>query len=148
MILSETSPPIRTTPDRIFGFFAAMETIYTAWHPDHLLFRWLDPPAIAPGVRFYFEERIGGELLKKEVAFTRIEPGTLIEFAPTMRLFRLLLPRITFHIRPAQDGFAVTQEIHLRIGPIAAWLNRRMLEAVRRHMREEGENMKRLLERA
>jgi hypothetical protein len=38
----------------------------------------------------------------------------------------------------------VTQDIHLRIGPLAAWLNK--LDAVRRHMREEGENLKRLLE--
>jgi hypothetical protein len=58
----------------------------------------------------------------------------------------LFLPRILFRVEPAGSGFAVTQEIHLRIGPLAAWLNRRELEAVRRHMSEEGENLKRLLE--
>jgi hypothetical protein len=111
-------------------------------------FQWLDPPAVKEGVRFHFEERIGGKLLKKTVAFTRIEPGSLIEFAPTSRFFRMFLPRISFRIAPAEDGFAVIQDIHLRIGPLAAWLNRRELDEVRRHMREEGENLRRLLQRA
>jgi hypothetical protein len=148
MVLSETSPEIRAAPDRLFAFFTAMEANYTAWHPDHMLFRWLDAPGLKQGVRFYFEERIAGKLLKKEVAFTRIEPSSLIEFAPTSRLFRLFLPRISFRIQPAGSGFTVTQDIHLRIGPLAAWLNRRELAAVRRHMREEGENLKSLLEHA
>jgi hypothetical protein len=147
MILSETSPEIHAAPDQLFAFFMAMETNYTAWHLDHVVFRWLDKPAMKRGVRFYFEERIGGRLLRKKVAFTRVEPGSAIEFAPTSRLFRLLLPRILFRIEPSERGFTVTQDIHLRIGPLAAWLNRRELEAVRRHMHEEGENLKQLLER-
>jgi hypothetical protein len=141
MILSETSPTIRAEPGDVFAFFAGMESNYGRWHPDHVLFRWLDPPALKAGVRFYFEERINGKLLKKAVAFTRIEPGALIEFAPTSRLFRLFLPRISFHIRPVDGGLTVTQDIQLRIGPLAARLNRRELDAVRLHMRQEGENM-------
>ena len=83
MILSATSPTIRAAPEEVFAFFAGMESTYGRWHPDHVLFRWLDPPALKPGVRFHFRERIGGKLLKKTVAFTRVEPGALIEFAPT-----------------------------------------------------------------
>jgi hypothetical protein len=147
MILSETSPQIRAAPEQVFAFFAGMESNYGRLHPDHVLFRWLDPPAVKQGVRFHFEERIAGKLLKKTVMFTRIEPGSLIEFAPTSRLFRVFLPRISFRIRPAGGGLTVTQDIHLRIGPLAAWFNRRELDAVRRHMREEGENLRRLLER-
>lgn len=147
MVLSETSPRIRATPDRLFAFFAGMETHYLPWHPDHVSFRWLDPPALKPGVRFCFEERIGGKLLEKTVMFTRIEPDSLIEFAPTSRLFRMVLPRITFRVTPGEGGFTVTQDIQLRIGPLAAWLNRRELDAVRRHMREESENLRGFLER-
>jgi hypothetical protein len=148
MILSVTSPVIRADPDRVFKFFAEMESNYLRWHSDHVSFRWIDKPALRPGVQFYFEERIGGKLLKKSVAFTRIEAGSLLEFAPTSRLFRLFLPRISFLISAFDGGIVVTQEIVLRIGPLAAWLNRRELNAVRAHMREEGENLKRLLEAA
>jgi hypothetical protein len=145
MILSATSPPIATGAEEVFAFFAAMETNYGRWHPDHLWFRWVDPPALEPGVRFQFQERIDGKLLTKTVAFTRIEPGTVIEFAPTSRLFRLVLPRIAFRIRPTDGGVTVTQEIQIRTGPLGAWLNRREFDAVRRHMREEGKNLRRLL---
>jgi hypothetical protein len=148
MILSETSPIIRAEPATVFAFFTAMESNYKRWHPDHVLFRWLDPPALRQGVRFYFEERIAGKLLKKTVAFTRLEPPSLIEFAPTSRLFRMFLPRISFHMKPTDGGFTVTQDIQLRIGPLAARLNRREFEAVRSHMRQEGQNLKRLLENA
>lgn len=147
MIIRETSPIIPTEPDRVFAFFAAMEANYVRWHPDHVLFRWLDPPAVKEGVRFYFEERIAGKLLKKSVIFTRVEPGSLIEFAPTSRLFRWFLPRISFHIRPAAGGLTVTQELQLRVGPLAARLNRREFDAVRGHMREEGENLGEFLQR-
>ena len=109
--------------------------------PDHLLFRWLDPPALQQGARFHFEERIAGKLLKKTVMFTRIEPGSLIEFAPTSRLFRMLLPRISFRIRPANGELTVTQDIQLRIGPLAARLNRRELDAVRRQNPRGGREL-------
>lgn len=145
MIISETSPVIHASPKDFFAFFADMETNYVRWHADHLLFRWLDPPALNAGVRFHFEERIAGELLAKTVVFTRVEPGSLIEFAPTSRLFRLFLPRIAFRLTPVEGGLTVTQDIRLRIGPLAARLHRRKLDAVRCHMRQEGENLGRLL---
>jgi len=34
----------------------------------------------------------------------------------------------------------------VRTGPIGAWLNRREFDAVRQHMHEEGENLKRIVE--
>ena len=148
MILSETSPVIRAAPEAVFSFFEGMETNYARWHLDHVSFRWLDPPSLSPGVRFYFEERIAGKLLKKQVVFTRIEKGSLIEFAPTSRLFQLFLPRISFWITQTSGKITITQDIQLRIGPIAARLNQRELDAVRIHMREEGQNLKVLLEQA
>lgn len=147
MILSD-SIDIRTTPDRVFAFFAGMAENYRRWHPDHLVFRWVDGEGIAEGVVFHFEERIAGKLLRKTVRFTRIVPGRLIEFAPTSFLFRLVLPSIAFAIVPHDDGLTVRQTIRIRIGPIGAWLNRRDFAAVARHMGEEGVNMRRLLEGA
>lgn len=91
------------------------------------------------------------------MVYTRVEPGRLVEFAPQSRLVRLLLPRMRFRIEPSPgdagggagdegSGCRVVQEIHIRIGPLGARLNRKELDAVRRHMKEEGDNMKRLLE--
>lgn len=137
---------IRSTPEAFFDFFEKMEEHYTDWHPDHRLFRWVDGRGVEEGVTFYFEEVIGGELMKKKVVFTRVEEARHLEFTFTNRLLRLIMPRISFHAEPKDDGILVTAEIHVRTGPIGAWLNRREFDAVRRHMREEGENLKRILE--
>jgi hypothetical protein len=143
-LVSSTS--IRTTPEEVFVFFANMAENYTRWHPDHVLFRWIGKGGLYADARFYFEERIAGKLLKKRVRFTRIVPGRLIEFAVTNPLFRLVLPSIAFAIEPEGDGVRVTQTICIRTGPIGAWLNRKEFAAVRKHMDEEGENLKRILE--
>ena len=137
---------IRTTPEAVFVFFANMAENYRRWHPDHVLFRWEGKGGLYEGTRFYFEERITGKLLKKRVRFTRIVPGRLIEFALTNPLFRMVLPAIAFAIEPADGGVRVTQTIHIRTGPVGAWLNRREFAAVQKHMDEEGENLKRILE--
>lgn len=145
MILAD-SVRIHTTPDHVFAFFEGMADNYLRWHPDHLSFRWVAGRGIAEGVAFHFEERIAGKLLRKTVRLTRVLPGRLIEFAPTNRLFRLILPSITFAIEIDGTEVIVRQTIWLRIGPLGAWLNRREFAAVARHMREEGLNMRRLLE--
>jgi hypothetical protein len=147
MILAE-SISIRTSPETVFRFFAEMETNYLRWHPDHVFFRWENEPGLRAGAEFYFEERIGGELLKKRVRFTRIEPGRVIEFAPVSFFFRLFLPRVTFRTTQQNGRCLVEQEIQIRIGPLGATLNRRQFDAIRMHMHEEGENLKRILEAA
>lgn len=145
MIL-EASTSIDASPEAVFAFFENMDANYRRWHPDHVLFRWESEPGLRVGGVFYFEERIGGKLLRKRVRFNRIEPGQLIEFVLTNPLYRLILPRIAFAIQPEDHGVRVTQTIPIRTGPIGAWLNRREFDAVRVHMREEGENLKRILE--
>ncbi len=145
MLLHE-SIVIHTTPDRIFRFFEEMEDNYTRWHPDHLRFQWVAGRGVREGTIFSFEERIAGEHQKKRVVFTRVEPNRHLEFAPTSRLVRLFLPRLLFHVESEGDACRFTAEIQIRLGPLAKKLHERQLALVRQHMREEGENLKRLLE--
>lgn len=136
------------TPGDVFAFFEGMDNArYLAWHPDHKLFRWTQGSGLAMGNQFYFEEVIAGKLLKKNVVFTRIEPGSHIEFAPTFWLMRLFLPRLVFRLEASgANRYRFIAEIFLRMGPLAARLNRRGLDAVREHMRIEGVNLKRFAE--
>lgn len=137
---------IRTTPEQVYQFFERMDEHYVQWHPDHLLFRWVEGRGVERGVVFYFEELIGGKLMKKRVHFTRLARNRHVEFTFTNRLLALIVPRLFFHFEPEGDGTRFDAEIQIRTGPIGAWLNRREFNAVRQHMREEGENLKRLLE--
>jgi len=145
MILG-TETRIRTTPAEIRRFFQGLEENYTRWHPDHHAFEWIKGRGIAEGVVCEFDETIAGKRQRKKVVYTRVT-GNHIEFAPTARLMRLLLPRMLFRLNPVGNGCRVVQEVHVRIGPLGARLKRRELDAVRQHMREEGENLKELLER-
>jgi Polyketide cyclase / dehydrase and lipid transport len=147
MVLSDTIQ-INAPAESIFRFFDRMDALYRDWHPDHVLFRWERGHDLHCGNVFYFEERIAGKLLKKRVVITAVQRPIHLEFAPTFWLMRAFLPRILFHIAPTQGGCLVTAEIHLRMGPLAAWLNRNELAAIREHMKQEGLNMKRLVEAA
>jgi hypothetical protein len=137
---------IEASPERIFDFFEHMDEHYLAWHPDHIAFRWTKGRGLKPGVEFYFEEYIGGKLMKKTVRFTRIDPFRHIAFEPTWWLMRLVMPRLSFEIQPQADASLFIAKIPIRTGPVGAWLNRREFDAVRRHMQEEGQNLKRMLE--
>lgn len=147
MILSD-AVVVKAGAEAVFQFFEDMEGHYRAWHADHVLFRWEQGRGLREGNIFYFEESIGGKFLRKRVVFTRVRKYDVVEFAPTFWLMRLFLPRILFRIERRGAECLVTAELHLRIGPLAARLNRKELEAVREHMRVEGENLKRLVEAA
>jgi hypothetical protein len=147
MVLRDTIE-VHASPADIFAFFEHMDNArYLYWHPDHKVFRWTRGNGLKVGHEFYFEEVIAGKLLKKKVVFTRIEERARIEFAPTFRLMRLFLPRLVFRLESiAEHHSRFIAEIFLRIGPLAARLKKRELEAVREHMRVEGINLKRFVE--
>jgi uncharacterized protein YndB with AHSA1/START domain len=147
MIIEQTTT-IAAAPERVYAFFEHMERNYLRWHKDHIAFRWLQPGRLAEGNRFCLEEEVHGQHVKRSVRFTRILPNRLIEFAPENPLARLFLPRIAFEIEPLDQGCRFTQRLHVRIGPIGRWLNRKGFAAVEQHMREEGNNLKRMLEAA
>ena len=125
----------RTTPETLFRFFEEMETNYTRWHPGHLSFEWIEGRGVKEGVVFVFEEKINGKHIKQNVIYTRVVEERYIEFAPTSRVFRLLLPRMIFRINPEHNECRFEQEIHIRTGPIGRWLNRKEFEAVKQHMK-------------
>lgn len=137
---------MKASPSAVYHFFETMDDHYTQWHSDHIEFRWIGGGGLAQGEKAYFEERIGRELQRKPVQFTEVVPDRYIEFKPTARVVALLMPHISFAIDPNSDGCEVTRRIKVRTGPIGARLNRREFDAVRTHVREEGENTKRILE--
>ena len=147
MILRDTVE-VHASPADVFAFFEEMdEARYLSWHPDHKVFRWTRGKGLTVENEFYFEEVIAGKLLKKNVAFTRIDEGVRIEFAPTFWLMRLFLPRLVFRLENiAKDRYRFIAEIFLRVGPLGARLNKREFDAVREHMRVEGLNLKRFVE--
>jgi len=64
----------------VYAFFENMKENYLDWHPEHNCFEWRKGEGLAVGNEFYFEEEIGGQLLKKKTRFTEIIPNQYIEF--------------------------------------------------------------------
>jgi len=137
---------IEGSPERVFRFFEEIETHYEEWHPDHITFRWMDGNGLEQGNKAYFEEEIGGEMMKKTVRFVAVEDGRYIELRPTGRLLGFFLPYISFSFEPDGDGCEFTQRIKIRTGPIGRRLNRDEFDAVQQHMVEEGENLRTVIE--
>lgn len=146
-MIFEHTIPIETDADKIFRFFENMEENYTRWHPQHICFRWEKGDGLKEGSISYFEEKIGDEHFKKKVIYTRVIPGRYIEFVPVNRLMRIFLRKMTFRIEPDGNQCIFTAQVILKwVGPIAKKLNETKFELIRRHMKEEGENLKKILE--
>jgi hypothetical protein len=145
----EDSTWIGVPPATVFDFFEEMEANYTRWHPDHLRFEWRRGRGIAVGNEFFFEERIAGKRLPKTVRITKVVRDRYFAFEMTNPIFRFFLPHLSFGFEPDGEGTRFLAELRLHgIGPLGRRLNRKEFEAVDRHMAEEGQNLKRLLEAA
>lgn len=145
----EDSIQIAAPAEAGFAFFEDMEANYRRWHPDHLKFEWRKGRGLAVGNVFYFEERIAAKLQRKETRITEVVPGRFFAFTMVNPVFRFFLPRLSFAFEPAGAGHTFKAELHLNaIGPLGRRLNSREFDAVDQHMREEGLNLKKLLEAA
>lgn len=145
MIL-EADTWVDASAEEVYAFFERVQERYLDWHPDHITFRWVTGDGLAEGNEAYFEEEIAGEAKKQTIHYTTVEPPTRIVFHPTSRLIRFFLPHISFTVEPENGGCRVTQRVHVRTGPIGRRLNEAEFDAVRQHMQEEGENLKRIVE--
>ena len=145
---------IMATPEKIFMFFLQIvdDKSYQAWHPeDHVSFRWIRGEPWQEGSVAYAQEYIHGKLHKLKFLITELVPNRKIEFVPLSRFLRPLFPKNTFSIEPKEHSCVFTATGQLRIGRLAKTLARKKLEygisSVRKHMKEEGENLKRILEK-
>ncbi|MFH1680387.1 MAG: SRPBCC family protein [Candidatus Eisenbacteria bacterium] len=139
---------IDAPPESVYGFFLDIEENYTKWHPDHVVFRWIEGGSLAKGAVAYSEQYIHGKLHRLKARFTKVVPYREIEFSWVNPLIRFFAPRNTWVFEPAGGGCRFTAEGDLRLGWISSRMGRvkQRLEEGRRHIEEEGENLKRLVE--
>ena len=152
-VILTDSIEIKTTPKEIFDFFTHLvdDQSYRAWYPDdHVALRWIKGQPWEEGSVVYAEEYIHGKLHKLRFVITKVIPNRRIEFAPLSRFLRIYFPKNIFAIEPKEDNCVFTASGCLRVG----WLVKTFakdklkqgLSSVRKHMKEEGENLKRILE--
>ena len=145
MIILRDSIEIKVTPQKTFDWLVHLEENYKAWHPDHVECYWLKGKPAAEGSILYVEEYIHGSLHKMRSRITKIEPTERIEYKFLFPM-SLICPEGSFIIEPKGESCIFTATLSFRFAKILPKLAKGRVEALKKHMREEGENLKRLLE--
>ena len=147
MILTD-SIKIKATPERVFNWFINLRTRenYQAWHPNHVDWYWLRGEPFQEGSIVYCEEYIHGNKDRLKFICTRVVPNRLIEYKPLFP-WSLFMLSSSFAIESkGKDDSIFTATINFRSFPLIERILKNQLEGTRLHMKEEGENLKRILE--
>ncbi|MCP3930759.1 MAG: hypothetical protein GY705_16855 [Bacteroidetes bacterium] len=152
-IVLTDSIEIKTTPEKIFYFLTSLvdNESYRAWHyEDHVALRWLKGQPWEEGSVVYAEEYIHGKLHKLKFVVTKVVPNKEIEYVPASRFLRRYFPKNNFTIQQKEENCIFIASGIFRLGWLAKTFFKKHLEqgfsSVKKHMKEEGENLKRILE--
>ena len=152
-VILKHSIEIRTTPEKIFEFLSTLvdDKSYRSWHSDdHVALRWLKGSPWQEGSVVYAEEYFDGKLHKLTFIVTRVVPNREIEYVPVSRFRRRYAPKYTFSVEPKDTSCVFTATVHVRVPLLPRLLAKKRVErgfsSIQKHMKEEGENLKRILE--
>ncbi len=144
---------INTSSEKVFNFITGLvdDESYRAWHQeDHVALRWLQGKPWTKGSVVYAEEYIHGKLHKLKFTVTKVVPNKKIEYVPVSRFLRRYFPKNVFAIEQKGESCLFIASGIYRVG----WLAKtffskavdKALSSVKKHMKEEGENLKKILE--
>jgi uncharacterized protein YndB with AHSA1/START domain len=152
-VILTDSIEIKTTPEKIFNFLTGIvdDESYRAWHEeDHVSLRWLKGDPWVEGSVIYAEEYIHGKRHNLKFKITRIVPNKRIEYTPVSPLLRRFFPKNEFIIKQKGESCLFIASGTYRLGWIGKTFFKKAIEnslsSVKKHMKEEGENLKRILE--
>lgn len=147
MTILKDSIEILVPPKIIFDWLINLPRNYLEWHPDHIKAEWLTPAEnIKPGSVLYVEESLHGELHKLKFRLTKIIANNLIEFKISFPM-SIISPGGSFIIKPIKGGSIFTATMKFRMGKLLLKFAKKQVEEFRIHMKEEGKNLKAILER-
>lgn len=138
--------------ERVWHLFAQMEEHYSAWHREHLRWRWLAGEPLAEGSIWFADEWVGPLRISSRFFVTASEPhrsfayrvgfpSSLVKAGGSFRLERI-----------RDHECELIEEVHLGfstpvVGPAVDAVLRLALplREFQRHIREEGEGLTTLL---
>jgi hypothetical protein len=142
---------IEAAPEEIWEFFENLENNYTTWHPrDHVLFKWTGGEPMEAGSTFYAEQYVKGKLTKYRGDISEAVPNRKIVFRLSFPM-SLFSPKFEWRVEPKGSNSVFTAITYIRGGGLYKrffknWWGK-LVEAHDRHVGEEGENLKRILEK-
>ena len=148
MVLRDTVE-IKASPEQVFGWLAHFKENYLAWHPDHVECRYLKGNPIEEGWIIYCEEYLHGKLHRFKFEVTKVEPNSRIDFKSGFGMAGAFIvePRGANSLFTAETYVGTKAPLLGKLFDKLMWtfLGSR-LKAGKRHMAEEGQNLKSILE--
>lgn len=129
----------------VFAWFMRLDRNYRSWHPAHSGCRWLKGEPFREGSVLCTEEELHGKRHRLRSGIRRIERNRLIEYSFLFPV-SIISPGGSFAFENSGDGCLFTATITFRLGWLISKVFKSRMEGCTRHMREEGENLKRLLQ--
>jgi hypothetical protein len=153
MITLKDSIKIKTTPEKIFDWFKNLDKHFTEWHPNHKKFVKVTG-GLDKGDIVYFEECIDGKWFKIKCKITKIEKRNLgwrADFESVHWLGRLIGTRISFIVKAKGDIciFTHIESFGFRapiISSLVLKLVKSQIPLIKRDMREDNVNLKKIME--
>lgn len=138
---------IDSPPGPIWNWFVGLSEHYTEWHPDHVSAEWERGEPYQIGSIMKAVETLGGKLESLRFEMTYVDPPNGFEYK-IRGMESALIPGGAFEISPVDGGSTFTARIAYRFGAIAETLFRSRMAALAEHMRQEGQNLKAIIEAA
>ena len=140
---------IKTNPEKVWNFLKNPEN-YKTMHPtDHIKLIWTEGKPFELGSKFYCEQLIFEKVQKYNAQIKEVIPNRKIVF--TFKLpVSFFSPEIEWRIEPKGSNTVFTAISYIRAGHLFKKLFKKgmtkLFEEHNRHVGEEGENLKNLLE--
>lgn len=136
---------IDAPPTEVWSWLEGLADHYRQWHGGHVSARWTKGAPNQVGSVLEVVEDIGGHREKLAFEITAVEPAHRLRYR-IRGAHGLLLPGGAFELAPSNGGTDFVASLDVRFAAIAERLLKRRVAALRAHLHEEGENLKRLLE--
>ena len=157
MIEIQEDTIIKSGPEKIWNFLTELHINgnYKKWHPkDHITHYLIKGDMKRVGSQAYFREHVGDRVLKTKYTLIQSVYPTYLEYEPTFPLSLLNMVRVYFKIEPtahheskltAYVGYGFRMPF---FGRLLDWIVPKFFptESVKKHMYEEGINIKRIIE--
>lgn len=144
----KSSIEIETTPEKIWDFFLNLEKNYTKWHPeDHVFWRWVNGKPLEVGTKIDSKEIIQGH--KAGIKAVVLETIKNKKIVLGLRWpFSIVCPKIEWIIETKGSNCIFTAITYYKFSKAFLWFHNinDILNMTKKHMDEEGENLKKLLE--
>lgn len=146
----ESTTEIKTTPEKIWEFFYAIENNYKIWHPEcHNYWHWLKGNPLEIGSKIDSEETIGGHKSKIKATVIASVKNKEIALKPVFPL-SFMCPKLEWVFEPSGENTLFIARTHYKFGRIFLAFKKKTVDEIisltREHMDEEGDNLKRILE--